>query len=76
MAEGYRAALILVEDDPLTYLGALRSVSAVVVVGRHLDRTALDRLLEGAAMHDFQRTERNLVEAFEAQGLDASVLQP
>lgn len=76
VAQGYRADLILVENDPLADLGALRSVSAVVAGGRYLDRVELDRLVEKAAMHDLQRTERNLVEAFEAQGLDASILQP
>ncbi|MBL4877262.1 MAG: amidohydrolase family protein [Hyphomonas sp.] len=76
VAPGYRADLILVENDPLADLGTLRSVSAVVAGGRYLDRVDLDRLVEKAAMHDLQRTERNLVEAFEAQGLDASILQP
>lgn len=76
VAEGYRADLILLESDPSADLGALRSISAVVAGGRYLDRAALDRLLENAAIHDLQRTQRNLIEAFEAQGVDAGILQP
>ncbi|MEL7729097.1 amidohydrolase family protein [Citromicrobium bathyomarinum] len=76
VAEGYRADLILLESDPSADLGALRSISAVVAGGRYLDRAALDRLLEDAAIHDLRRTQRNLVEALEAQGVDAGILQP
>jgi len=45
---GKRADLVLLRDDPLVDIGAVREIHAVVVDGRHLDLTKLDTLLEEA----------------------------
>lgn len=46
--EGARADLVLLDRNPLEDISATRSISAVVMGGRVLDRTALDTLLAGA----------------------------
>jgi imidazolonepropionase-like amidohydrolase len=74
IAPGQRADLVLLESDPGTDLSALRSISAVVAGGRYLDRDRLDALLAQAAAHDVARTQRHLVEALEAQGIDTAAL--
>lgn len=74
VAEGYRADLLLLDSDPTESLSALRSVSAVVAGGRWFDRTLLDEHLSKAAQHDVERTQRNLVEALIAQGVDPAAL--
>jgi len=45
VAPGRRADLVLLEADPLEDIRNTRKISAVVVGGRFLDRSALDRLL-------------------------------
>lgn len=74
VAEGYRADLLLLDSDPTESLSALRSVSAVVAGGRWFDRTSLDEHLAKAEQHDVERTQRNLVEALIAQGVDPATL--
>ena len=74
IAPGQRADLILLERDPAADLSALRAISAVIAGGRYLDRERLDGLLAQAANHDVARTQRHLVEAFEAQGIDTKAL--
>ena len=74
VAEGYRADLVLLESDPTKDLASLKSVSAVVAGGRWFDRTALDEHLAEAAQHDIARTQRNLIEALSAQGVDPDTL--
>lgn len=46
--EGKLADLVLLDADPLDDIGNTRSIRAVVVDGRYLDRAALDELLEKA----------------------------
>ena len=74
IAEGFRADLVLLDNDPTKNLAALRSVSAVVAGGRWLDRDALDQHHAQAAEHDVERTQRNLIEALMAQGIDPAAL--
>jgi imidazolonepropionase-like amidohydrolase len=74
IAPRQRADIILLERDPRADLAALRSIAAVVAGGRYLDRMKLDGLLAQAANHDVARTQRNLVEALEAQGIDPAAL--
>lgn len=74
IAPGQRADLILLESDPRADLSALRSIAAVIAGGRYLDRDMLDTFLAQAANHNVARTQRNLVEALEAQGIDTSAL--
>ncbi|QZD96233.1 amidohydrolase family protein [Qipengyuania gelatinilytica] len=74
VAEGHRADLILLDDDPTKDLASLRSVSAVVAGGDFHDRAALDAMLVTAAEHDIGRTQANLVEALKAQGTDPAAL--
>jgi len=74
VAEGYRADLVLVDGDPTKDLAVLKSVSGVVAGDRYFDRPALDRQLVRAAQHDVLRTQRNLVEALSAQGIDPNTL--
>jgi len=45
VAPGRRADLVLLDANPLTDIGNVRRVRAVVVAGRLLDRTELDKLL-------------------------------
>ncbi|WP_181443582.1 amidohydrolase family protein [Porphyrobacter sp. YT40] len=74
IAPGLRADLILLERDPGADLSALRAISVVIAGGRYLDRRQLDTLLAQAADHDVARTQRHLVEALEAQGIDVAAL--
>jgi len=74
VAEGYRADLLLLDSDPTENLSALRFISAVVAGGRWFDRTSLDEHLAEAVKHDIERTQRNLVEALVAQGVDPASL--
>lgn len=74
IAPGLRADLILLERDPGADLSALRAISAVIAGGRYLDRRQLDTLLPQAANHDVVRTQRHLVEALKAQGIDTTAL--
>lgn len=74
VAEGYRADLILLDGDPTRDLAELRSSSGVIAGGRWFDQFALDGLLSESAQHDVARTQQNLVEAFEAQGIDPAAL--
>jgi imidazolonepropionase-like amidohydrolase len=74
IAPGQRADLVLLERDPRADLSALREIAAVVAGGRYLDRERLDDLLAEAANHDVARTQRHLVEALEAQGIDTAAL--
>lgn len=74
IAPGQRADLILLERNPAADLSALRAISAVIAGGRYLDRERLDDLLAQAANHDVARTQRYLVEALEAQGIDTNAL--
>jgi hypothetical protein len=74
VVEGYQADLILLDSDPMEDIAALRSVSGVVAGGRWLDRASLDAQLAEAAQHDVERTQRNLVEALVAQGVDPATL--
>lgn len=48
VAPGRLADLVLLDADPLADVANLRKISAVVVNGRHLDRSDLDRLVESA----------------------------
>jgi len=45
---GRRADLVLLYENPLADISNVRSVRAVILNGRHLDRAALDSLLEQA----------------------------
>ena len=74
IAPGQRADLILLERDPAADLSALRAISAVIAGGRYLNRERLDDLLARAANHDVARTQRHLIEALEAQGIDTNAL--
>ncbi|BDW82442.1 amidohydrolase [Erythrobacter sp. Dej080120_24] len=74
VVEGYQADLILLDSDPTEDIAALRSVSGVVAGGRWHDRASLDAQLAEAAKHDVERTQRNLVEALVAQGVDPATL--
>lgn len=74
IAPGQRADLVLLDDDPRADLAALRTIAAVVAGGRYFDRDQLDALLAQASDHDVARTQRHLVEALEAQGIDAATL--
>lgn len=74
IAPGQRADLILLERDPATDLSALRAISAVIAGGRYLNRERLDDLLAWAANHDVARTQRHLIEALQAQGIDTNAL--
>ncbi|QPC98531.1 amidohydrolase family protein [Qipengyuania soli] len=74
VAEGQRADLLLLDADPSMDLSALRRLSAVIAKGRYLDREKLDDLSKSAAVHDVARTQRNLAEALEAQGVDIAGL--
>ena len=49
VAVGRRADLLLVRGNPLTEIGALQNLEAVLVNGFHLTRSDLDRLLEQQA---------------------------
>ena len=48
LAIGKAADLVLLDADPLADVRHLVRIRAVVRTGRHLDRTALDRLIEEA----------------------------
>ena len=48
---GKRADLVLLDANPLEDIGNTKKISAVVLRGRHLDRAALDALLEHAKAH-------------------------
>jgi imidazolonepropionase-like amidohydrolase len=48
IAENKNADLVLLDQNPLEKIGALRSVSSVIVRGRYLNRESLNRMLEGA----------------------------
>ena len=74
IAEGFRADIVLLDDDPTEDLTAMRSISAVVAGGEWIDRAALDLHLVQAAQHDTARTQRNLVEALKAQGIDPAIV--
>lgn len=74
IAPGQRADLVLLAGNPAADLSALEAVSAVIAGGRYLDRKRLDALLAQAAHHDIARTQRHLVEALEAQGVDLDAL--
>ena len=47
IAPGMAADLVVVDRDPLVDIGSLDAVSAVVIGGRYLPRTELDRLKSG-----------------------------
>lgn len=49
VAEGQLADLVLLRENPLENIAATRSIGAVVLDGRYLDRSALDELLARAA---------------------------
>jgi hypothetical protein len=48
---GKRADLVLLDANPLEDISNTKKISAVVLRGRHLDRAALDALLEHAKAH-------------------------
>jgi imidazolonepropionase-like amidohydrolase len=48
IASGRRADLVLLDANPLTDIGNVQRIRAVVVAGRFLDRTELDTLLAQA----------------------------
>ena len=50
VAAGQWADLVLLDADPLHDIRATRGIRAVVAAGRYLDRAALDRTLESAAV--------------------------
>ncbi|AOL24258.1 Imidazolonepropionase [Erythrobacter litoralis] len=72
--EGQRADLLLLGGDPRGDLGMLGSPDAVIAGGRLFDRQALAEMQRRASAHDLARTQANLVEAFEAQGIDPAIL--
>jgi len=49
IAPGRRADLVLLDANPLTDIGALARIRAVVLAGRLFDRQALDKLLAAAS---------------------------
>ncbi|QIQ86774.1 amidohydrolase family protein [Erythrobacter sp.] len=74
VAEGQRADLLLLGGDPRADLAVLAEPEAVIVAGRFLDRAALAEMGRSSAEHDVARTQANLVEALEAQGIDPASL--
>jgi imidazolonepropionase-like amidohydrolase len=48
VASGHRADLVLLDANPLTGIGNVQRIRAVVVAGRFLDRKELDILLAQA----------------------------
>ena len=65
---GFRADLLLVDDDPLADIAALRRPAAVLAGGHHYDSAALAELRASARRTDFDRTRRNVFGAMAAQG--------
>lgn len=49
VAAGKRADLVLLDADPLTAIGNVRQIAGVIVNGRWLPRSQLDRMLEAVA---------------------------
>jgi imidazolonepropionase-like amidohydrolase len=49
VAEGKLADLVLLEANPLENIEHTKRIAAVVLNGRHLSRTELDKLLDRAA---------------------------
>ena len=74
IAEGQRADLLLLDRNPGEDLSALERLSAVIAKGRYLDQEKLAELRESASQHDVARTQRNLIEALELQGVDTAAL--
>ena len=74
IAKGQRADFLLLENDPAEDLAALKMPSAVVADGRYYDQEDLQRLNAAASQHNPERTQRNLVEGLQAQGVDVSIL--
>ena len=74
VAKGQRADLLLLDGSPSEDLAVLKQPFAVIAKGRYLDREKLAELRESASHHDIARTQRNLIEALELQGVDTSAL--
>lgn len=74
VSEGQRADLLLLDGDPRADLAVLASPEAVIAGGLLFERDALARFRRAAGEHDLARTQANLVEAFERQGIDPASL--
>jgi len=49
IAEGYRANLVLVADDPLTHISAIEFPEGVMIGGRWIDQTGLEAMKRSAS---------------------------
>jgi len=68
VAKGFYADLIILDDNPLDGIDALRSLSAVLVKGRWFDESALAGLRSRAVDTSYERTEQRVLQGLEAQG--------
>jgi imidazolonepropionase-like amidohydrolase len=68
VAPGYRADLLLLDEDPLADVTAAGRPAAMILNGRYLSGAELARLLTGARP-SYERTERNVTAGLEAQAV-------